>query len=281
MKRTEFGKSIDTWVVLLFNLLDKIDMDDELKKEIKRSIMSEDSIDEMRTRYRDYLVGEEEIKQIHSFFEYVNELRNKYSDEYFTDALVYSTNYKEEGSDFIDQFVRFITVTNFDDLVFNFDENPYGFVSSLTLGGLRVARIQEIKYIEDENYCYIDWFFAREGLIRTRVGSKLLVETLKQIQSEYGNIDIYSDNVDKENKLGQNFYKKFGFLCVDLPTDTIIDFDNIPKDDYDIVGILLPSDKLDECIERNDNQFPKIEFNGKTIDKNTYKKNKTNKMIRR
>ena len=103
----------------------------------------------------------------------------------------------------------------------------------------------------------------------------------EQIQSEYGNIDIYSDNVDKENKLGQNFYKKFGFLCVDLPTDTIIDFDNIPKDDYDIVGILLPSDKLDECIERNDNQFPKIEFNGKTIDKNTYKKKKTNKMIRR
>lgn len=263
--------NIDTWIYDFCKYIDSLEIDKDVKDKIKVVVTSTPNKKNMNQRIKNYYFNEVNVEN--SFFKYLYELKNKYDNNYFIDALNYSLNFEEEESNFIDQFIKFITITNFDEIEFTMrattkEKNPT-YRAELKLGGLDLCHIGEILYDKENNTVNFDMLYARLGLLRTRVGSKLLVNVLKTIQTNYSGASLKGDTVRKRNEKGINFYNKFGFLFYDRETNEIIDV--IPSNESGSVGIIIPSDRIDECILKNDNQYPTLNINGRIIDYKTYK----------
>ena len=263
--------NIDTWIYDFCKYIDNLEIDNKLKDKIKVVITSTINKNNMNKRIKNYYFDEPNVEE--SFFKYLYELKNKYDINYFMDALTYSLNFEEENSNYIDQFIKFITVTNYDEIEYDIKQTSIGnnpsYKASLKLGGLDLCHIGELIYDEENNTINFDMLYARLGLLRTRVGSKLLVNVLKEIQINHPGASLKGDTVRRKNEKGINFYNKFGFLFFDKETNQIIDVQ--PTNEPGSVGIIIPSDKIEECILKNDNQYPILNLDERIIDYRTYK----------
>lgn len=262
---------IDTWIYDFCKYIDSFEIDEELKNKIKTLVTSDTNKKNMNKRIKNYY--SDEANTVNNFFKYLYELKDKYDINYFIDAFTYSLDFEDEESNFIDQFIKFVTVTNFDEIEYTSrattrDKNP-SYTAELKLGGLDLCHIRELIYDEKRNILDFDMLHARLGLLRTKVGSKLLVELLKDMKTNYPNASLEAITVRRRNEKGINFYKKFGFLFFDNETNEIIDV--VPENVSESVGVIISSDRIDECIKKNDNQYPTLELNGRIIDYNTYK----------
>lgn len=204
------------------------------------------------------------------FINFINYLKTKteeYGIDYIKKAIKYSLTFKEENSNIIDCFIKFIVVTNFDEieLVDNiFPGQKDEMYINAYLGGLELSHCRQMEYNEEKNYVDCFWFHNRRGLTRTKIGSLMMVELFKKIQENFPGASVFSGNVRRLNTSALEFYNKIGFRIIDI------------NPEQSNVSVVIENERLNDCIVNNEGQYPFIMLDGEKIDYTTYKGKKKN-----
>lgn len=251
--------------ITVFNsFISSLNIDDQLKLRIKELLLSEDNISHMR---RNGFQVRTQVEEFYTFMEYVYKKHDELGDEYISDAIRYAFTYGDDNSNFINQFIKFIVVTNFDEIeVVNKltpetkDRND-GMCTKLYLGGLELSHNENIEYHEKDNYYEFSWLHNRRGLIGTKLGRLSMVSLLEGLKEQNSNFGVYAYNVQRTNQVGLGFYKKFGF--------DVVDYNPNARE----VAVVIQPERIDECIRKNSGQFPVIYLDDREIDYTTYKGN--------
>jgi len=246
----------------LLSFIKKIGLTDYEQQIIYNEIYSSFNLEQMNSDAfrQNYTMSFEQEQEFNSFITYLYEKYNIYGIDYFRDAIKYAFTYKDDNSNFLDKFIKFVLITNFDDLKIDIKEEDELIHMYVRLGGLPVSHCRSMQYNREQQQLECEWFHNRKGLTRTKLGSYLIVNLLKMVKENMPGVSLISYNVRKKNTVGLNFYNKFGFEIIDYNPDGT---------NY---MVRIPTDKIDECILKNDNQYPTLLFDGKNIDYMTYKK---------
>lgn len=237
--------------------IDMLGIPNEEKEKYISVLYSEESVSKMKGN--DNKIDIYSVNSFYEFIEYLYIKREEYGDDYIKDALDYALGYKEEDCSFLDQFIRFIVITNFDEIKIEFKEEGGLISMSANLGGLELSHNQNMEYSSTENKMIFSWFHNREGLKRTKLGSLMMVELFDYVLNNYPNASLCADNVKRVNVKAQAFYEKIGFNIKD-----------IYKESNNVCVEINPSE-MQESIDNNKEKYPVLLFKGKEYDYRTYK----------
>lgn len=230
------------------------------KQYINEQLYSEESVSKMKSS--NYLPDQQSIIQFDSFIQYLHTKSSKLGIDYIRDAIRYALTYKDHNTNFLDQFIKFILVTNFDEIEVydNIDlVNKDSMWISAYIGGLEVSHNRNVTYHPEENIVECEWFHNRKGLQRTKLGSLIMCNFFKLVLEKFPSASIRSNNVKRDNLSAIAFYKKIGFRVIDENPES-------PN-----ISIEIESDRLESCMQNAQNLYPKIMLDGKEIDYTTYK----------
>lgn len=245
---------------VFLEFINSLSLEENEKQSIKQQLYSEDSISRMKMK--NYLPDQRSINQFSTFVQYLYKKNEELGTEYMRDALKYALTFKNDNNDFLNQFIKFIVITNFDEIEL-IDNIGYSNKDSMSivayLGGLEVSHNRNMEYNEDKNAIECEWFHNRPGLQRTKIGSLMMCEFFKKVESEFPGASICSDNVRRVNESAISFYKKIGFSVVDYNPEG-------PS-----VGVEIGPQQIHDSIRNLDGLYPRIEMDGRIIDYTTYK----------
>lgn len=238
------------------------------KKFINQQLYSEDSVSRMKSK--NYLPDQRSIDQFNEFMKYLYRKSEELGIDYIKDAIKYACMYINDNNDFLNQFIKFVVITNFDEieLLDNIDSSNKGPMSIFAyLGGLEISHNTNVDYNEEKKEVECEWFHNRAGLQRTKIGSLMMCEFFKKVVSNFPGASITSYNVRRDNESALAFYRKIGFKVVDYNPES-------PS-----VGVAMEPQYIWENIRNMEGLYPKIEIDGRIIDYTTYKStNKKNVM---
>ena len=280
---------VKTWFHCFINFVNALDIDKDLKTVILEKLYSDENIENSLNTIHSSLVntnkiiGKNEFPEIESFFRYLNILKDKYSIKYFEKGLKYAldfetiplteginkeSNTRSEIQNIIDRFIKFIVVTNFNDIEIK-DESTldlsYGRIS-IYLGGIRLAFIEELAH--DINEIKFNNFRTRIGLKGIGLGSKLMCIFIEKVRALYTDYSIAGASVKKNNISGSAFYKKFGFEAYDFETKSLVQFEDLVDENSDgVYKVLITADRIIEVYTKNNSkEVPFLVIDGERID---------------
>lgn len=200
-----------------------------------------------------------------SFIVYLHQKYKELGIDYIRDAIEYAKSYKEDYSNFIEQFTKFIVITNFDEIEVAINDNYNGienqYLLEAKLGGLLLSDNRNMTYNKEDSTFEFEWFHNRPGLKRTKLGSLTMRELFKYIQDCYPGTVIFGGNLRKDNESAKEFYKSVGFEVID----------KYPEGGNYYIEI--SPEKQTEFVNKHKEIIPSIIFNGKEINYKTYKTN--------
>ena len=252
---------VKKWIEEIKKFVFNLDIDDNLKNEtfnmidsqyslIKEGIITNEIYGTFNYKVKTVDKFNQECK---SFIEYLYYVLENKGTKYFETAIKYSLNNSSEIS-FVDSFIRFIIITNFDDIEFNinFDVdsmlekdnvNNYaaarGYIRAY-LGGFLLCDLSQFSLHHDD-IKYLDFynFHVRKNLKKTKIGT-LTLRKLLEIMISNKSLSDYSLGsawVEKNNVEGKKFYEKFGFKFLDN-NGMVVNYDyydkyiKVKKEDY-------------------------------------------------
>ena len=242
------------------DFINSLNLSDSEKLYINEQLYSEESVSRMKSG--NYLPDQKSKNQFERFIEYLYTKSSELGDDYISDAIKYALTYKNHNTNFIDQFIKFILVTNFDEIEIyeNIDSvNKDNMWISAYIGGLEVSHNRNITYYPETNIVECEWFHNRKGLQRTKLGSLIMAEFFRLVQEKFPGASIRSNNVKRDNLSAIAFYKKIGFRIID-------EYPESPN-----ISIEIESERVEECMQNAKGLYPKIMLDGKEIDYMTYK----------
>lgn len=235
-------------------------LEDDEKNFVYEQLYSKDSVSRMHRK--NCLIDQKSINQFYEFIKYLHEKSEQLGVEYLRDAVKYACKFKQDNNDFLDQFIKFVVITNFDEieLLDNIDSSnkeSMGIVAYL--GGLEVSHNTSVYYNEEKNLVECEWFHNRAGLNRTKIGSLMMREFFKRVESSFPGASIFSDNVKRDNESALSFYRKIGFKVFDYNPES------------PCVGVEIGPQQMHDSIMNLEGLYPKIELGDRVIDFTTYK----------
>jgi len=201
-----------------------------------------------------------------AFFSYLNSIEDRITPEYLKEAIDFVTSNLDENCNVIDAFIKYIVVTNFDDLNFNStfsNLNNIGDEGKIvcTLGDFQLSKVDV--GIFDENYIYFDFLETRPNLKNSSIGSVLLKKLATEVYNAFPNKNLVAFSVLRHNIGGIRFYEKNGGKFFELTNvDELLTSKEI---DYTLdereIGVIFDRQVLKKLSEKRIDA-PKIE-NGK------------------
>ncbi len=153
----------------------------------------------------------DEINSQQRFFNYMKNKKCKFNFEYFKIGIEYAS-YNNKELDFISAFIRYIVMTNFDDVKVStgfstgvgnsFYSKAMCFLGDYPLGSVDLFLI--------ESNVLFDYLKVKKHLRCLGVGTLLLKRIMKDLVEFYPNANLYANNVSKNNDTAISFYKKIG-----------------------------------------------------------------------
>lgn len=157
-----------------------------------------------------------------AFFEYVKEKLEKSNPEYLEEGLKYAKQETNNVGNFIDAFIKYIVITNFEDLNLKSTipdiskENSTG-TMKCCLGNFKLSTV----YCEmEEDKIYFDELHTRRNITGTKIGTVLFRGLMKEIHAHFPNKDLYANRVRKVNEGAIRFYKRMGGEVFDYGNET-------------------------------------------------------------
>lgn len=239
------------------------------------------------------------------FMNYLNCVLDKKGKEYFETAINYSLDNSSESS-FLDAFIKFITITNFNDIEFeigldinkmleedninNYD--GFGFIR-IYLGGFLLCDISGISahQHEEDKFLHFNNLHVRKNLKRTKLGTIIIKKMLDVMihDEKLSDYSLCSCCVMKNNAEGKRFYEKIGFKFLD-DRGMVVDYSyydkyiKIKREDYPELSekefnelnkkmggnfsiVILSQDKNNILAKKI--EYPYVIYNDQIIDCNT------------
>lgn len=144
------------------------------------------------------------------FFNYLNSIKEKLAFEYLNEAIDISIiNTKE--TDFIDNFVRYIVLTNLSDIEvstgLSSEHKGFSAIASCTLGEYPLAGLE--LYVADDLvlFCGVE---VNQNARRLGIGTRLFEEIMSDIHRLHPGKDLVAYTVFKDNIGAIEFYKSLG-----------------------------------------------------------------------
>lgn len=309
MFEAERNQITELWINEILSFITNLDIDKSLKNRVRECLESQKELVKngmvalitfgthtFKKRYIDILSDECTL-----FMNYLNSILNSKGEEYYKLAIEYSLS--NNNMSFIDNLIRFIVITNYNDIevidninVKSLMENINDFNSSqgsirAYLGGFLLCDLSSFTlYKDSDGNKYLDFynFHSRKNLTRTRVGTLLMRNLLDKMLNDSLLCDcsLVSHWVMKSNTLGKKFYKKIGFKFLG-PSGEVVDYNyydefiKVKREDYPNLSekefyalrkrmhgnfcIIIPSQEKQMLLNK-EFSYPYIEFNGKKID---------------
>lgn len=295
------------WINEFTNFIQSLDINENLKNIVINKLKGQYDLikhgminDEIFGTHQTGKPTELKTRECNSFFNYLYSLIEKKGTKYFELALLFALNNNDMS--IIDSFIRFIVITNFDDIEidmnFNIDKlmakkndfgAEYGYIRAY-LGGFLLCDLSSFSYHELDEGKYLDFgnLHSRKNMKRTKVGSLLINELIKKVLSteELRECSIGSCNVRKDNTGGKKFYEKAGFKFLD-ENDNVVDYHyydeyvKVKREEHPELSdteflmlknkmrgnfrIIIPSKEKEEVLRKGFSK-PYVEFNGMKLD---------------
>ena len=310
MNDKEKEQITELWIDKINEFISKLDINDYLKKQLYNALMSQKELIKSGV-ITDEIFGttsfgtkssEKFYNECFSFINYLYKIMETKGLEYFEFGIEYALN-NDSNQSFIDNFLRFIVITNYDDIEVIEDINVDSILNQINdynaaqgsvrayLGGFLLCDLSQFSAHKDENgNLYLDFynFHSRKNMTRTKIGTLLIRKILHRLiyDNKLCDFSLGSVWVMKNNSLGKKFYEKLGFRflgpsgefvdydyyddCIkvkreDYPNLTEIEFDKLRKKMGGNFCVIIPSQEKQTILDR-DFEFPYIEYNGKKID---------------
>ena len=244
--------------------INSLDLSEPEKEIIISELYSEKSV--LKMSGSDSGMDTYSIQGFLSFIQFVSNKVQEYGIDYIKDAINYSFSYENDNCSFLDQFIKFIVITNFDEIRVVVEkgtgvENIYAY-----LGEFELSHNKSIQYSKENDEVEFEWFHNRPGLKRTKLGNLMMVYFFNWVINNYPTATVCANNVRRINVDAQAFYKKMGFRIIDSDIN------------YKNVRVEINHDEMKECILNNQGKYPILLFNGKKYDFTTYKANQNSQI---
>ncbi len=246
-------------IELFKNFIESINIPDYAKEEIINEIYSEKSVSKMKGT--DYTPDILRIREFESFIRFLIIKEQDYGTNYIYDALKYAFSYEENNCSFIDCFIRFITITNFDEINVVAKKESDSFSFHAYLGGLSLSHNTSIKYSKESNEVEFEWFHNRSGLKRTKIGTLMMISLFRYAITNYPTAKVCAINVQRTNLDAQEFYKAMGFSIIDEDVNS------------NNMRIEIEKEQMEQCILKNQYNYPTVLLDDQVIDFKNYKTN--------
>lgn len=292
---------IELWIERITEFISKLDIDENIKQAVMNNLIQRKSLIEsgMLRDPEAFSDGKADmlIEECNLFFQYLEYLLNCKGTEYFDIAIRYALTSNPNMS-FIDNLIRFIVITNYNDIEVKGTLSEKGGVFRASLGGFFLCDLHGFTPEEDERFggkgLHFEQFHSRKNLTHTKVGTLVMRKALESMVKDEKLRDYFlaSGMVRKDNIVGKRFYEKFGFSFLG-PTGEIVSprsydkynpvkyhapkvkesYPNLTQEEFDemmykrksYLWIVIPSDQKQAILDRKV-EYPYIEYNGERID---------------
>ena len=146
-----------------------------------------------------------------AFFEYIkNKLATK-NKEYLEEGLNYAGKQARNVGNFIDAFIKYVVITNFEDLQLQYkdqtNEHWQSMLVSCCLGNFSLSTM--LCEVESDKI-YFDEVHTRKKLTGIKIGTVLFRKLFKTIHDEFPDKDLYTLRLKRENESARRFYERMG-----------------------------------------------------------------------
>lgn len=233
-----------SWLYDFYEFLVNSEYTEEQVSAIFHIIISKNNLQNMRnSKFGRDNISEKNEK---AFFEYLGSIREKLTSELLDGAIEYAmANY--QSSNFIDAFIKYIVLSNKEDIKYksNIRELNANNVATITglIGNFPLTEISSIK-IFDEEYIIFDDFKTGKNLTGAGIGSMLFREFLREVSKYFPNKNVFSLTVMAKNTGGINFYKKMGGEFYKDSLDTPLSPSDIDSESTENLIVVFPKEKI-------------------------------------
>lgn len=189
-----------------------------------------------------------ELKKEKDFFQYLESIFAKITPQYVLDGIEFAKQNLQVNSNFIDSFIKYIVITNFQDIHVDSDipklkEKSKGGRVLCRLGEFVLAdlMVREKKDNKGEKNIQFDDVSTRMNLRNTKIGALLFRRLQRDVAHYFPGYNLYADTVYQENYGGIRFYKSMGAQILNIEDDGY-------NSDYYYIA-LFPADELQELSE--------------------------------
>lgn len=233
-------------------------INEERYMEIVNQLLSENSIRKLVSiRFgHEFSFSYNSDFEIISFDRMLKKQVNKHGKQYIADGVEHSYKNINEEDNLIDGFIRYLAITNFQDLYC--EEAPFNSVEHLTeryeclLDGYAVGRVQ-LEYPENpKDDLKPDMLKIRNGLKGAKIGQVLLKYLISMVHHKYPNKSLISHTVLKKNTPAIKLYKRMGGIFYEhkIGQCCSVKFDKSKFSEIEKMVIEPPKLKKDEIINQ-------------------------------
>lgn len=146
-----------------------------------------------------------------AFFEYIKNKLAKKNKEYLEEGLNYAGQQARNVGNFIDAFIKYVVITNFEDLQLQYkdqtNEHWQSMIVSCCLGNFSLSTM--LCEVETDKI-YFDEVHTRKNLTGIKIGTVLFRKLFKTIHDEFPDKDLYTLRLKRENESARRFYERMG-----------------------------------------------------------------------
>lgn len=197
----------NAWLNQFFELVSNSQLTEKEQSTIMSKIISYYSIRNKSETYKEFIFSEQNKEK--RFFNYLSSIK-KLTYEYLDEAINISTK-NPDGTDFIDNFVRYIVLTNLSDIKVSTglsrDLKEMNTTASCTLGEYPLAELELYAADNLVMFCGVE---VNQNVRRLGIGTRLFEEIISDVHRIHPGKDLIAYTVFKDNIGAIEFYKSLG-----------------------------------------------------------------------
>lgn len=208
---------------------------------ILEQIMSNDCMENMSGKGMMKYFGnvQSSIDNEKAFFDYTKSKLDTQHLEYLKKGLQYAVQEAKNVGNFIDAFIKYVVITNFEDLQLQYkDQTSEHWEQMLVSCCLGDFALSTMLCEAESDKIYFDELHTRKNLTGTKIGAVLFKGLFKKIHHEFPDRDLYTLRLKKDNEGAKRFYERMG--------GTVYDYGNESQ-----FGVVYKKENLKELSEKD------------------------------
>lgn len=151
-----------------------------------------------------------------AFFDYIKSKLDIQNPEYLESGLQYASQETKNVGNFIDAFIKYVVITNFEDLQLQYkDQTTEHWEQMLVSCCLGNFSLSTMLCEAESDKIYFDELHTRKNLTGTRIGAVLFKKLMEKIHNEFPDRDLYTLRLKKDNEGAKRFYERMGGTVYD------------------------------------------------------------------
>lgn len=190
---------------------------------ILEQIMSNDCMENMSGKGMMKYFGnvQSSIDNEKAFFDYTKSKLDTQHLEYLKKGLQYAVQEAKNVGNFIDAFIKYVVITNFEDLQLQYkDQTSEHWEQMLVSCCLGDFALSTMLCEAESDKIYFDELHTRKNLTGTKIGAVLFKGLFKKIHHEFPDRDLYTLRLKKDNEGAKRFYERMGGTVYDYGNES-------------------------------------------------------------